>query len=306
MNISNKVKVHSDTLVSVVIPTKNRATIISDSIESVIHQTYTNFELLIVDDGSTDETEQIIAVFLKKDKRISFFINEGVGGNAARNTGIKNAKGKYIAFNDDDDIWMPDKLKKQVKLFESLPESYAMIFCAHDKINKENKITFPKNRDNLKIYPDLLRENFIGTPTIMIRKEITRINNNKLFDPDLNVFQDWEFALNVLEDYKIYFQNDILVEACSENALPRTTALSLKDKADALAYVFQKHITLYRNEKSISSQIYYRIALWKYKSGSFSNTSWIGRSLKNNPINLNAWRLLALSTVKNILKQLAQ
>ena len=110
-------------LVSVVIPTHNRADLLPRAIDSVLNQTYSNFEIIVVSDGSTDNTEEVVKSYSDKDSRIRFIgYSPARGGNIARNTGIEAAKGEYVAFLDDDDEWMPEKLKKQIKVMESNPD----------------------------------------------------------------------------------------------------------------------------------------------------------------------------------------
>ena len=107
--------------VSVIIPTYNREGILGRSIESVLNQTYTEFELIIVDDGSTDNTRQLVENI--HDDRISYYyVKNNSGAAAARNYGIERAEGEYIAFQDSDDYWHSDKLEKQMKVMESNPD----------------------------------------------------------------------------------------------------------------------------------------------------------------------------------------
>lgn len=108
------------TKVSVIIPTYNRAHFLAEAIQSVLDQTFTDFELIIVDDGSTDNTEDIVMKF--KDPRIRYINQENSGVSAARNTGIKASDGEYIAFLDSDDIWLPQNLDFKVKLLDARPE----------------------------------------------------------------------------------------------------------------------------------------------------------------------------------------
>lgn len=125
-------------LVSVIIPTYNRANLILQAVKSVLNQTYKNFEIIIVDDGSSDNTEDVINVI--HDNRIRYIkhaINKGA--SAARNTGIREAKGKYIAFQDSDDHWLPDKLEKQVKRIENTPDHVGAVFGGYWIIGKEMK-----------------------------------------------------------------------------------------------------------------------------------------------------------------------
>ena len=112
--------------VSIILPTYNRGTIINKSILSVLEQSYINWELIVVDDGSVDDTEKIINNF--EDSRIKYFKTKSNNGvSKARNIGIKMAKYNYIAFQDSDDQWKKDKLQKQVDYLESHPE-YGMVY----------------------------------------------------------------------------------------------------------------------------------------------------------------------------------
>ena len=107
---------NSKDLVSVITPAFNSGRFIAETINSVLSQTYQNWELIIVDDGSTDETVRIVKSFQEKDNRIKLFENESNKGSAfSRNLALRNAKGKWIAFLDSDDIWHPEKLEKQIK-----------------------------------------------------------------------------------------------------------------------------------------------------------------------------------------------
>src|SRR3989338_6677567 len=107
-------------LVSVIMATRNRAHSISKSIDSILNQTYKNIELIIVDDGSTDETQQVISSY--SDERIRYFKEEKVGRSACRNFGIRNSRGAYIGFCDDDDLFSPEKIEMQIIFLEKNPQ----------------------------------------------------------------------------------------------------------------------------------------------------------------------------------------
>ena len=113
-----------DKKVTVVIPTYNRAHLVKDAVESVLNQTYQNFELIVIDDGSTDNTKEVLAIY--KDK-LSYIYQENQGRSSARNHGIKLASCEYIAFLDSDDVWFPDKLERQVPVLESAPANVVLV-----------------------------------------------------------------------------------------------------------------------------------------------------------------------------------
>ena len=113
-------------LVSVIIPTYNRAHLIKRSAESVLNQTYTNLELIIVDDGSTDDTEEVVKTL--NDNRVTYIKQPNQGACAARNNGIDHAKGEFIAFQDSDDVWHEDKLEKQIKCLKETGADFC--FCS--------------------------------------------------------------------------------------------------------------------------------------------------------------------------------
>src|SRR3989344_8773435 len=105
-------------MISVIIPTYNRALMVKRAIESVLAQSYENFEIIVADDGSTDDTKEALSGYINSGK-IKYIFQDNAGPGAARNAGIKHAKGELVAFLDSDDEWVPDKLEKQIKIFES-------------------------------------------------------------------------------------------------------------------------------------------------------------------------------------------
>lgn len=134
-------------LVSVIMPSFNTALFIADSIRCVITQTYRNWELLIVDDCSTDDTDEVVKPFLS-DERIRYFKNEKNSGAAvSRNRALREAKGRWIAFLDSDDLWMPDKLEQQIQFMKK--NSYHFSYTNYAEIDVEGKrngitVTGPK------------------------------------------------------------------------------------------------------------------------------------------------------------------
>ena len=126
--------------VSVIITTYNRAHLVSQAIQSVLDQTFRDFELIIVDDGSSDDTEAVVRGF--NDPRIRYIYQENKGISGARNTGIRNARGRYIAFLDSDDLWLPTKIEQQVHILENVESSVPCCLCnAIIRGNPANKPT---------------------------------------------------------------------------------------------------------------------------------------------------------------------
>ena len=126
-----------DGLVSIIMPSWNTGRFIAESIESVLAQTYTNWELLIVDDCSTDNTDEVVKPFLE-DKRIKYFKNEKNSGAAlSRNRAMREAQGEWIAFLDSDDLWMPEKLEKQIAFMNE--HGYVLSYHEYEKIAEDSK-----------------------------------------------------------------------------------------------------------------------------------------------------------------------
>ena len=126
-------------MISIITPCHNSQIFLGATIQSVLSQTYPNWELIIVDDCSTDNSVDIIQNYARKDDRIKYFRTDKSSGSPTlpRNIGIEHAKGRYIAFLDSDDAWLPDKLEKQVKLFDD--ERVAIVFSDYEKMSEEGE-----------------------------------------------------------------------------------------------------------------------------------------------------------------------
>lgn len=200
-------------LVSVIIPTYNRAKTIERAISSVQRQTYKYMEIIIVDDGSGDDTYDIVKALCKKDARVKYIKNSrNLGVAGARNVGILKSEGEFIAFNDSDDIWHEDKLEKQLKEFAK--EEYAMVYSAF----MQNSLTGLKRRipdlNAKELFGDmfnrLLHENVISTQTMLIKREV--FDSIGLFAEGLRAWDDYELALRIAYKYKIGYVNEELVD----------------------------------------------------------------------------------------------
>lgn len=159
--------------VSVVTPCHNAQTTVTKTIDSVIKQTFPDWELIVVDDGSTDESAKLIKDSKEKDSRIKYIKIDIPSGSPSlpRNIGIENAKGKYIAFLDADDIWMPDKLQKEIDFLEN--NGYDLAYSYYEKMdwegNRADRIIRTREKTT---YRDLLKSNSIPCLTSIIRRDI--------------------------------------------------------------------------------------------------------------------------------------
>ena len=190
--------------ISVIIPTYNRCAWIKHAIDSVLQQTYQNFELLIVDDGSTDITKGILAEYGEK---ISYFYQSNKGPAAARNLGIKQSKGTYICFLDSDDRWVKSKLETQVNLVTDHPE-IKICYTNETWIRKGIQVNQKKIHQKYSgwIYRRCLPLCIISPSSVMIHREVFEKVGN--FDEEMTVCEDYDLWLRISHLYPISFINE--------------------------------------------------------------------------------------------------
>lgn len=162
----------NEPLVSIITPVYNAERFLSDTIKSVQNQTYKNWEMLLVDDCSKDNSAQTIKEFQKYDDRIKYIkLEKNSGASVSRNTGIKNAKGRFIAFVDSDDIWKPEKLEVQVKYM--LENNLGFTFTSYRYMKEDGELTNKVAKAPSKInYNGLLKNTIIGCSTVVIDTDI--------------------------------------------------------------------------------------------------------------------------------------
>ena len=203
-------------MVSIIIPTYNRGNTIRRAIDSILRQTYSSYEILIIDDGSTDDTEAVIAEC--EDSRIRYVpLKHNQGAAHARNVGIQEAAGGYIAFLDSDDEWMPRKLEMQMKRMLNASDEYGLVYCRMGGMRRDGKSRYmcpplecPKEILEGDMFRLLLLQNVIGTPTVLARKVCLEQVGG--FKETLQCLEDWEFFLRIAREWKIGFVDKVLVE----------------------------------------------------------------------------------------------
>ena len=184
-------------LVSIIMPAFNAESTIASSIQSVIAQSYINWELLIVDDGSKDRTRQVIKPHLS-DPRIFYFFQTNSGVASARNLGLTRSKGRYIAFLDSDDQWLPFKLDLQVAEMETDSNIRLLFTDFYSRSAENNSLKRISFRDRYRIpndYHRLLVFDYIGTLTVLLRADVVRETGR--FDTTLFGTEDWDYWIRV-------------------------------------------------------------------------------------------------------------
>ncbi len=199
-------------MVSVVIPAYNRAHCIRRALDSVISQTYGSFEIIVVDDGSIDNTKEVVGAYIDghPDRKIKYCYQDNAGPAAARNNGMRECGGEYIAFLDSDDIWMPSKLEEQVSSFNA-DRDISLVFTdmsltTDDKLQHESSLRYYGCHDAIfekDMYLALSRKLFIFPTTVMMRSCI--IANIGFFNEKYRVGEDWEYWLRIAKKCKVAF-----------------------------------------------------------------------------------------------------
>lgn len=183
-------------LVSIITPIYNGAEYVSKTIDAVLQQDYKNWEMLIVDDGSKDNSVKIVENYSTQDKRIRLFKKKNGGSASARNMALKEAQGRYICFLDSDDIWMPDMLSQQVNFLRNT--GVGLVYASYKKINQQEKEIYrPVIVPDKLTYKDLLKTNSISCLTAMYDASIVGI---PLFDESLKSMRDdFAYWLSILQ-----------------------------------------------------------------------------------------------------------
>jgi len=294
-----------NSLVSVVIPTYNRGHTIKWAIDSALAQTYKNLEIIIIDDDSTDNTEDIVKKI--KDERIYYKkleINQG--GSVARNIGIKLSRGAYIAFLDSDDQWTNDKIDRQIKLLNTMPSNiWGGAYCSFYYIDKNGckEVKASKSGD---LREGILTMNLdIGAAsTLMFHKEV--FSNVGLFDESFERHQDWEFLIRYFHKYKLYALQMPLVKIYGHNmpvgkkAAEATERYLLKFSDDIKGFKNDIRMNIFARHWIEVSIAYAREGKIRY------SMKYLNKSLRYKflPIRIyiRLFALLSASTINNIIK----
>ncbi|MBI4358762.1 MAG: glycosyltransferase family 2 protein, partial [Candidatus Omnitrophica bacterium] len=197
--------------VSVILCTYNRVGYLKEAIESVVAQTFTDWELILVNDGSTDETEEMVRPYLKSERRIRYFKKNNESCSAsARNYGLSHVRGKYVAFLDDDDRWLPKKLELQVNLMESRPEIGWCYTRFQIYLEEEGKLKPTKSFPEFlpTTFEELFRA-FVPPSTVLMRKSC--LDQAGWFNPKFRHSEDFDMWLRFGQRWPVAPIDEVLV-----------------------------------------------------------------------------------------------
>lgn len=278
--------------VTVIIPTHNRANYLAEAINSVLGQTYKNYEIIVADDGSTDSTSEIIKQFGDK---IRYFYQQNRGPSAARNTGIKNARGDLVAFIDSDDLWLPDKLSQQVQLFDKnhrLGLVSSAYYSCDSNLNVTRVIKEDKLTDKKHILKKLFIRNIFPTPTVLVKKEC--FEKVGLFNESYGFAEDWEMWVRIALEYDLAYIETPLCQ-CRRHNSSITFQREQENFNDWMKVIKENFKRGNKRDANISYKVLLRKSLsWYYLNVSYhySCKSDFGNEMKYLTKSLMEWPLL--------------
>ena len=242
--------------VSVIVLTYNRADMVKEAINSILSQTFEDFELIVVDNESTDNTEEVIKSYA--DERIRYFKHRNNGLIAVnRNYGIGKAQGEYIAFCDDDDLWMPEKLEKQAKLLDSDKE-LGLVYSACYSIDENGNSKGDTNLSTSKplrgnVFDKLFQNNFIPMLTVMVRREV--LSKVGEFDPKYIIALDHDLWLRIAEHYPIDFIAEPLAKYRIHGGnVSKNQELTINEAFQIVEYWLKRKVTSERGFRGKAKQ----------------------------------------------------
>lgn len=279
--------------VSVVIPTYNRTHLLERAIRSVIHQNFNDYEIIVVDDGSDANTKGVLSKFENKIELISHDVNKG--GAAARNTGINQAKGEYIAFLDDDDIWKKNKLAKQVTRLTNLNNEYGVIYTGIRRQDSEGRTILLKNSTiRGSVNKQLYLNNFVGSYScVMVHSEV--IENAGLLDPRFDRWQDWEWYVRLAQHSKFaVLPEPLVIQEKQGKSHYQSLNKSLELFKQKYRNDWKKYGTLF--DRKVMSNLFYKVGCSGIRSGKRrAPREQLLKSIYFNPFKYQAYTFLILS-----------
>ena len=282
--------------VSVVIPAYNRAATIGAAIESVLRQTWEDFELVVVDDGSTDGTLEAARRIADPRLRV-IAAPHNMGAAGARNLGVAEARGTWIAFQDSDDEWLPEKLAKQMARLAANPD-FVGAYCGLLTVGALD--ARPGERTTLRYMPDpsvkpvegdilepLLVRNMISTQTLVVRRDVFLALG--CFDEATTPIEDWDFALRLAHRGRVAFVDEPLVhQRFSPNSITRGT----RRRRESRERLVTKNMDLFASRPQLLARQYYILASDSRRAGDLAAARrFLALALKTHPASPRPWAM---------------
>jgi glycosyltransferase involved in cell wall biosynthesis len=281
--------------VSVVMPTFNRAKELPRSIRSVLSQTFSDLELIIVDDASSDNTEEVIASF--NDERIRYKkLLANVGGAEARNVGVSMARAEIVAFQDSDDEWACAKLEKTLAEFKN-NEAIGAVFSKFIQIWEDGCRLMPVGKHKFQsndVYKSLLWQNHVDTPTLVVKK--CYLDEVGGFTSIMPRYQDWDLALKLARVTTMkYLHEPTILSYVTEGSITENSDAHCK----ALELIYELHRVYIDEDKALKADWLYRIGDAKISTGVAGGRKMLLEALKCAPMNLRYFVKFIFSIPEN-------
>jgi glycosyltransferase involved in cell wall biosynthesis len=268
-------------LISVVLPTYNRAHLLRRAVESVLTQPWPHLELIVVDDGSTDNTPDVLADI--SDPRVAVVrFDQNRGAPAARNAGIDASSGEFIAFLDSDDHWPAERLERQVAAMTAAPADAVLCACSVHYIRPTGAYDIQWEDEYFNGDAAISRiacGEGLGTVAWMVRR--SALDRTGGFDESLPRLQDFELSLRLAGAGGVLLLRDILVTA---ELQPDSLSASADRHAHALELVLQRHAEVFARYPSARGYMQFRAGKYLAMEGRYRDAlSWLGRSIRTRP-----------------------
>lgn len=259
-------------LVSVIVPVYNRAHLVTETVASILQQTYRGIEVILINDGSTDNSLNVIQALQQEYPDVIRIIDQdNQGQTIARNQGIKHAKGKYVAFLDSDDLWVPDKLELQIPLFD---KGVGLVYGGVELINERGETTGFDACDPAiqgKIYPQLLVKNRMTGGSVVVLREALEIVG--VFDSKFSAAENWDLWLRICKEYQARLVNKPVVKyRLHQNNMSKDVMLM----QDAKRQIMTKHCDKHSPDKLIArysrlaeADLFYKLGVYCFSQEQF-------------------------------------
>jgi glycosyltransferase involved in cell wall biosynthesis len=282
-------------LISIITPTFNREKFLPAAIESVLQQTYSNWELIIVDDGSKDNTKTLIDTYSVKDNRIKYYFQENQGQSIARNKALSVASGEFICFLDSDNYWTKDKLEKSIIAFNKYPDA-DILYGDCITIDEQGHELHRNNmrRHSGKVAHLLLKDNFVSMNTTMTRKECFLELGG--MSGKRRVADDYDLWLRMSSRYNFqYIPEYLAYYRVMENQISSNKKLRFDTNEQIiLDFISAYPMSITEKEKQEGLAAFYSRKARHYASENKRESySAIKKAFKTSPLSLNVWRSFA-------------